>query len=81
MPLVYGELRRLARSYMRRERPGHPLRTTGLVHEAYLRLVGKNANWTDRAHFLGIAAKIHGQRNAGYPRDTKRFAVVEGFQN
>lgn len=58
MPLVYDELRRLARSYMRRERPGHTLQTTGLVHEAYLRLVGKNANWTDRAHFLGIAAKI-----------------------
>ncbi len=58
MPLVYDELHRLARSYMRRERPGHTLQTTGLVHEAYLRLVGQNANWTNRAHFLGIAAQM-----------------------
>jgi RNA polymerase sigma factor (TIGR02999 family) len=58
MPLVYDELHRLARSYMRRERPGHTLQTTGLVHEAYLRLVGQNANWTNRAHFFGIAAQM-----------------------
>jgi len=58
MPLVYEELRRLARSYMRRERPGHTLQTTGLVHEAYLRLAGQSANWTNRAHFFGIAAKM-----------------------
>jgi RNA polymerase sigma-70 factor, ECF subfamily len=58
MPLVYDELHRLARSYMRRERPGHTLQTTGLVHEAYLRLVGQNANWTSRAHFFGIAAQM-----------------------
>jgi RNA polymerase sigma-70 factor, ECF subfamily len=58
MPLVYEELRRLARSYMRRERPGHTLQTTGLVHEAYLRMAGQSANWTNRAHFFGIAAKM-----------------------
>ena len=58
MPLVYEELRRLARSYMRRERPGHTLQTTGLVHEAYLRLAGQRENWTNRAHFFGIAAKM-----------------------
>lgn len=58
MPLVYDELHRLARSYMRRERPGHTLQTTGLVHEAYLRLVNQNVNWANRAHFLGIAAKM-----------------------
>jgi RNA polymerase sigma factor (TIGR02999 family) len=58
MPLVYEELHRLARSYMRRERPDHTLQTTGLVHEAYLRLVGQNANWNNRAHFMGIAAKM-----------------------
>jgi RNA polymerase sigma-70 factor (ECF subfamily) len=58
MPLVYEELRRLARSHMRRERPDHTLQTTGLVHEAYLRLVGQNANWNNRAHFMGIAAKM-----------------------
>jgi RNA polymerase sigma factor (TIGR02999 family) len=57
MPLVYQELHRLARSYMRRERPGHTLATTGLVHEAYLRLVGKDVEWQNRAHFFGIAAR------------------------
>jgi RNA polymerase sigma factor (TIGR02999 family) len=58
MPVVYEELHRLARNYMRRERPGHTLQTTGLVHEAYLRLVRQDANWNNRAHFLGIAAKM-----------------------
>src|SRR5579863_6368674 len=57
MPLVYQELRRLARSYMRRERTGHTLATTGLVHEAYLRLVGQDVEWQNRAHFFGIAAR------------------------
>ena len=58
MPLVYDELRRLARSYMRRERPGHTLQTTGLVNEAYLRLVDQKADWQSRAHFFGIAAQM-----------------------
>jgi RNA polymerase sigma factor (TIGR02999 family) len=58
MPLVYDELHRLARSYMRRERPGHTLQTTGLVHEAYIRLLGQTSDWTSRAHFLGIAAQM-----------------------
>jgi len=58
MPLVYDELHRLAGSYMRRENPGHTLQTTGLVHEAYMRMVDQNANWSNRAHFFGIAAKM-----------------------
>jgi RNA polymerase sigma factor (TIGR02999 family) len=58
MPLVYEELRRLARSYMRRERPGHTLQTTGLVHEAYMRLIDQDVNWTNRGHFFGIAANM-----------------------
>jgi len=58
MPVVYDELRRLARSYMRRERPGHTLQTTVLVHEGYLRLLGLDANWANRSHFFGIAAKM-----------------------
>ncbi len=57
-PLVYDELRRLARSYLRRERPGHTLQSTALVHEAYLRLVNQNASWQNRAHFFGIAAQM-----------------------
>jgi len=58
MPLVYDELRRLARSYMRGERPGHTLATTGLVHEAYLRLVDQTVDWQNRAHFFGVAAQM-----------------------
>ncbi len=58
MPLVYDELRRLARSYMRRERHGHTLQTTGLVHEAYIRLVDQKVTWQSRAHFYGIAAQM-----------------------
>jgi RNA polymerase sigma factor (TIGR02999 family) len=56
-PAVYHELRRLAAAYMRRERPGHSLQATALVHEAYLRLAGAGTPWTDRQHFLGIAAR------------------------
>ncbi len=59
MPIVQDELRRLARSYMARERPGHTLQTTALVNEAYIRLVdaGK-VPWQGRAHFFGIAARL-----------------------
>lgn len=59
MPLVYDELHRLANAYLRRERPGHTLQTTALVHEAYLRLVDQtHANWQNRAHFYGVAAQL-----------------------
>jgi RNA polymerase sigma factor (TIGR02999 family) len=59
MPLVYDELRRLAREYIRRERADHTLQATALVHEAYLRMVDeKNTTWKDRAHFYGIAARL-----------------------
>jgi len=57
-PLVYGELRRLARSYMRQERAGHTLQSTALVHEAFLRLVDQRVQWNSRAHFFGIAAQM-----------------------
>jgi RNA polymerase sigma factor (TIGR02999 family) len=57
-PLLYDELRRLARGYMRQERAGHTLQTTALVNEAYLRLVDvKQVAWQDRAHFLSVAAR------------------------
>lgn len=57
MPLVYDELRRLARHYLRRERPGQSLQATALVNEAYLRLrKGKQQPWQDRTHFFAIAA-------------------------
>lgn len=58
-PLVYGELRQLAAAYLRRERPGHTLQPTALVHEAYLRLVDQsNPGWQNRSHFYGIAARL-----------------------
>lgn len=59
MPLVHTELRRLARHYMSRERPGHTLQTAALVNEAYLRLVEQQGmRWENRAHFFGIAARL-----------------------
>ena len=59
MPLVYRELRLLARRCLRQERPGHTLQTTGLVNEAYLRLVRSNrVQWRDRVHFFAIAAQL-----------------------
>lgn len=59
MLLVYPELRRLAARFMRRERPGHTLQATALVHEAYLRLAGQQPQeWQDRAHFFGAAANV-----------------------
>ncbi|SRR6266852_4771079 len=59
IPLVYDELKRLARSYMRRERQDHTLQATALVHEAYLKLVRQQAaNWQSRSHFFGIAAQL-----------------------
>ena len=58
LPLVYDELRRLARGYLQRERPGHTLQSTALVHEAYMRLVDQDVSWQNRAHFFGIAAQM-----------------------
>ncbi len=59
MPLVYDELRRLARGYLQRERSDHTLQATGLVHEAYLRLVDQGTTtWQNRAHFFGVAAQL-----------------------
>jgi RNA polymerase sigma factor (TIGR02999 family) len=58
-PLVYDELRRIARSQLRREKSRHTLQTTGLVHEAYLRLVNHDRiSWRDRLHFFGAAAGV-----------------------
>jgi RNA polymerase sigma factor (TIGR02999 family) len=59
MPLVYEELRRMAHQRMRRERPGHTLQTSALVHEAFVRLVDQSkVEWQNRAHFFGIAAQM-----------------------
>jgi RNA polymerase sigma factor (TIGR02999 family) len=73
LPLVYGDLRRRARRYMARERPGHSLETTDLIHEAYLRLVAsKPVDWRSRAHFFALSARLMRQilvdhaRSRGY---------------
>jgi RNA polymerase sigma factor (TIGR02999 family) len=58
IPLIYDELRRLARKHLRRERPGHTLQTSALVNEAYLRMAGQRVSWQSRAHFFGIAARL-----------------------
>jgi len=59
LPLVYAELRRRARRYMRGERPDHTLQPTALVHEAYLRLAGqREVDWQSRAHFFAVAAQL-----------------------
>src|SRR5664279_1739787 len=58
-PIVYAELRRLARRYMARERPDHTLQPTALVHEAYMRLISDSAiDWKNRAHFFATAATV-----------------------
>ncbi len=59
MPLIYEELHRLAVCYMRRERSGHTLQPTALIHEAYLRFVGKDhPRWKSRLHFFAVAAQV-----------------------
>lgn len=59
MPLVYGELRTLARRYMRQERPNHTLQATALVNEVYLKLAGANSiDWKDRTHFVATVATM-----------------------
>ena len=59
VPVVYGELRRMAARHLRRERPEHTLQPTALVHEAFLKLIDQRAvRWQNRAHFFGIAARL-----------------------
>jgi RNA polymerase sigma factor (TIGR02999 family) len=59
LPLVEAELRRLARAYLARERRGHTLQATALVNEAFVRLIdARSVRWQDRAHFLGISARL-----------------------
>jgi RNA polymerase sigma factor (TIGR02999 family) len=89
MPLVYGELRRLAHRYMRRERREHTLQTSALINEAYIRLVEqREVNWQNRAHFFGIAAKLMRRilvdhaRSKGYAKrgaGAKRVSLDEGL--
>ena len=72
-PLVYAELRKLAHRYMNRERAGHTLQTTAVVHEAFLRLLGNpQEKWQNRAHFYAIAAKMMRRILVDYARANSR---------
>jgi RNA polymerase sigma factor (TIGR02999 family) len=89
LPLVYDELRKLARSRMSREPSDHTLQATALVHEAYLRLVGSGQSWKSRAHFFGAASeamrrilvesarrKVAAKRGSGQQRDPGDVAEI-----
>src|SRR5271154_7529232 len=89
IPVVYDELRRLAGSYMRRERVDHTLQATALVHEAYLKLIEqRSVNWQSRAHFFGVAAQLmrrilidHARGHTRQKRggDEKKVSLDEAF--
>jgi RNA polymerase sigma factor (TIGR02999 family) len=73
MPLVYAELRRQAARHLRRERRDHTLQTTGLIHEAYLKLVGqKSVKWESRTHFFAIASQAMRRILVDYARTRNR---------
>jgi len=79
IPLVYEQLRRMARSYMRKERLGHTLQATALVNEAFLRLVdARNLDWTDRAHFFAVCARV--MRRILVDAARSRAAIKRGGQ-
>jgi len=73
IPLVYDELRRLANYQLRRERPGHTLQATALVHEAFLKLSNqRETNWSGRAHFLALASALMRRVLVDYARKRRR---------
>jgi RNA polymerase sigma factor (TIGR02999 family) len=79
-PLVYEELRRLARIYLRRERPGHTLEGTALVHEAYMRMIDQNkVEWRNRNHFYALAAELIRRILVDHAR--AKVAAKRGGQN
>ncbi|MCG3164157.1 MAG: hypothetical protein JMDDDDMK_05640 [Acidobacteria bacterium] len=88
LPVVHEELRRLAQSYMRRERPDHTLQPTALINEAYLRLVKQDfPEWQSRRHFFGVAAQLmrqilveHARARAAGKRDGgQKFSLEEAL--
>jgi RNA polymerase sigma factor (TIGR02999 family) len=73
IPLVYDQLRRIARNRLRGERVGHTLQTSELINEAYLKLVEQSVSWQSRAHFFGIAARLMRQVLVDYARSRQRL--------
>jgi RNA polymerase sigma factor (TIGR02999 family) len=81
-PMVESELRRLAKSYMARERPDHILQTTALIQEAYLRLIDwQNVRWQNRSHFFGVAAQIMRRILVDYALEQKALKRGGGAQH
>ncbi len=79
-PVIYAELYRIAKNYMRREREGHTLQTSALVNEAYIRLIDwKTAKWENRAHFFGVSAQLMRRILVDFAR--KRPKVDEAVVN
>jgi RNA polymerase sigma factor (TIGR02999 family) len=77
LPLIYDELRHLAADYLRRERPGHTLQPTALVHEAYVRMIDqRHVDWSNRAQFIGLAAVMMRRILVNHARD--RIAAKRG---
>jgi RNA polymerase sigma-70 factor, ECF subfamily len=76
IPLVYAELRRLAAHYLKKERAGHTLQPTALVHEAFLRLVDADVQWENRGHFFALAAQLMRRILVDYARE--RLAEKRG---
>lgn len=81
VPVVYGELRRLAHRYMRGERKGHTLQTTALINEAYLRLLDcRKVNWQDRVHFFAVSAQMMRRILVDYARSKNYLKRGGGAQ-
>jgi RNA polymerase sigma factor (TIGR02999 family) len=81
-PVVYDELRRLARGYMSRETPGHTLQPTALVHEAYLKLVDQTrADWKGKTHFYAVGAKVMRRLLVDHARERGALKRGAGWQN
>ena len=83
LPLVYDDLRRIARRHLRGERPDHTLRTTALVHEAYIEIAGGDGEWRDRAHFMAACSTVmrhllvdHARRKSALKRGGDRVRVT-----
>jgi RNA polymerase sigma factor (TIGR02999 family) len=86
VPLVYGDLRRRAARYLRKEAAGHTLQPTALVHEAYLRLVGQDPTWRNRSHFFAVASTLmrrvlvdHARRRHTAKREGVRVVLDEAM--
>ena len=80
LPLVYNELHRLAKGYMRRERPEHTLQATALIHEAYMRLAHEEIDWKNREHFIGVAANVMRRVLVDYARAHKAERRAGGLK-